>query len=1454
MTNIEAIKEDYKEGDGIRIVCSLGIKEGFILEITENRIKIQPFEEGRKPVSIPEENIKEFEEAIPPASTHGAYNVDIKPSVSEVDSSHNKDISEFISSNALSSNSKEHFVEVQSSLNQADKEKQDKVLPTISQIANNQISEIEVGHPEFNIKNVGKIDLSKIPSSKKEQERRKQALGINTTAKNKSKSVIQSKPANLPPHTSIRKICEKIINSYKSEEDNQEFLSASGVITKTYTDFGWIWDQNLKKDIWFHFDNICDDDINPSKGLQVIYRKINNNNGEAKAIGICLPSNIYELLGIADFYIDDKSTAQKSADILSLILAAYPNNEDANEMFGRIKSHTKKYQTHSINEKYIAENHSIEISNKQHETSALVGNLEKIKPSILLQPETLSSLPLDKPMLSDVQCKEFEKELDILIRNGEREKCLAKSYEILAKYCPTPKYLRSYLDRMVNTEIALNNYDKAANCLAQLICYSEKTQDVKINTLSHLYLSLARILHRLGESAEAEKAIICAEKLRPNEPVLANYKAQIIQNTPSVIDNKDVIEYKDITELPTSQIIVSKMLQQDVEQRINDIDPEKIQEPKSFYDRANASMKDNNKTFETRAQLFLDAAASYLYMRKDSLPPYKYSVAHYARMKGNSMYNRVSQYIIKYPESQDELIAFCDSARSYFLEALGIYNDLGQKRYLQELLLKYLKLERVISQIDGGKTPDPEWYSGTLKAKLKECLEDGNVEGQKVLYKTCIAIGSAAERAWNTLSYDKDGTGPMFAKFINPKFKESAYLLFNEIEQSNVSLDESPGNFVRKIFRHRLERIESLNKLLEICLNWHFDHFQIKDFSNYWSSIQNYVDLFTQTDKKAADNITRVINALQFYNERNENERYLLLMNAQQALLDSLKLIRNTTTFYGRTFFFHISENWQSEINKQINKRLASTYPKLTVVPDPCFIKEESDGRYIHYIVQNNGDSTTDSFVLTIACQNTKESFTIKDTLISKSNLSLKWKLPESLIKESVLNVKFSITPTYLGKQLDATDVFMTFEDDTTDEIDIDKIPWNVSKIPSQHIFKGRTGDLNKLKSHYLSTERTRTFILYGLTRTGKSTILKFLRDSINNKPLSDKKDVLIRAFDWDFSKVNFEKDKEDEFWEHLIGTKIYDTLSKEEQEIVNKSYRGGNFPDRLGQNDFLKIIDVLNSIKLLPFITIDEFSNVKNGMDNSMLNASFLSILRDLSIEGKACFLYAGTYDIKDLPREEKYGITGQLVNTDSMRINAIEEEPANQLINAWVPTLNFTPDAMKHIRKLSGCVPYWIQWICLNCAKFAATNNRHWLGLDEVEDVVKIMTGERMPSKTERWSVIDEANFQNNQYTPNATAEHALITTIAYLNNEKKEETSNLRISKPHGVSIQEITNVCEKFNISSDFQEKMLASIEILEEKKILQGFTDENRQVYILSVDLFRRWWFVHHKDLYIYSKK
>ena len=167
--------------------------------------------------------------------------------------------------------------------------------------------------------------------------------------------------------------------------------------------------------------------------------------------------------------------------------------------------------------------------------------------------------------------------------------------------------------------------------------------------------------------------------------------------------------------------VVSGMLIQDVEQYAKTqviLEGEEVSSPLELYKMAEITGYDTTKSFEFRAQMFLDAAAAYLNASLSSKTEFKLAVAHYARMKGNSLVAKIAESVQQYPDSQSRLIAECDSVRSYYLEALGLYNDLSQKRYLQELLLKYLKIESLASQVEGGRTPDPEWHKGTLKAKM----------------------------------------------------------------------------------------------------------------------------------------------------------------------------------------------------------------------------------------------------------------------------------------------------------------------------------------------------------------------------------------------------------------------------------------------------------------------------------------------------------------------------------------------------------------------------------------------------------------------------------------------------------------------------------------------------------------------------------------------------------------
>ena len=122
---------------------------------------------------------------------------------------------------------------------------------------------------------------------------------------------------------------------------------------------------------------------------------------------------------------------------------------------------------------------------------------------------------------------------------------------------------------------------------------------------------------------------------------------------------------------------------------------------------------------------------------------------------------------------------------------MGIFNTLGEKNHLQELLLKYLQLHFVVSQLEGGKTPDPEWDSWTLKQLQQDCLNNDSTENFRTLLSAYITVGAAAEGAWGTLASDADGTRVFTGKCKTMEFRRKAFNLFNEIEHSTIENNSS---------------------------------------------------------------------------------------------------------------------------------------------------------------------------------------------------------------------------------------------------------------------------------------------------------------------------------------------------------------------------------------------------------------------------------------------------------------------------------------------------------------------------------------------------------------------------------------------------------------------------------------------------------------------------------------
>lgn len=579
------------------------------------------------------------------------------------------------------------------------------------------------------------------------------------------------------------------------------------------------------------------------------------------------------------------------------------------------------------------------------------------------------------------------------------------------------------------------------------------------------------------------------------------------------------------------------------------------------------------------------------------------------------------------------------------------------------------------------------------------------------------------------------------------------------------------------------------------------------------------------------------------YTNRNQIERTNLLIQAQRIIEEQLVFINENTTYYGRTFFFPLLSRWKRIIVNALEKKIADTMPQLVVVADPPYIVDLEGSKVVNLLVKNRGESTAEGCVMkpnVISLSNEisiKGKNVYKNEIPSGSNLEVPMKLPPAMYEVNSIKLVMSISAIYQGRELTPAEFEFTLEKEPESTLQYEDIPWNDGPIPVEQMFKGRKQILDMLTKHYTSIERDKPYILYGLTRTGKSSILKYLRKALDKRKITiSGEQYCIATFYWDLSQASSYGNAHD-MWEYLLFVQFNEYL---DQYIGIEGYNELAMPDRPRAKELNNALNFLHKKHIYPLFFVDEFSFIKVLMDNGVVNPAFLHTLRQFSFEAKAGFIYAGTYDVDALLEDPKYGITGQLVGCKKEQISEIDKESAEELIQVLGDKLVFTKEAVEHIHRLSGDVPYFVQMICKYCGFYAVENKRTIIGYPELEHVIRILTGEIAPKENSMVKTLPDNVFQNNMFSPADPKEvNVLITSIVHFNRENKEH--------PRGVSMVELQELWAAKHVSA-FTAKLADSIELLTKKKVLKDALDEDLPVYTLSVDLFRRWWSIHHPDI------
>lgn len=1051
---------------------------------------------------------------------------------------------------------------------------------------------------------------------------------------------------------------------------------------------------------------------------------------------------------------------------------------------------------------------------------------------------------LGKSKSSTMNTAQIESKINVLLQSGKAIAALALINDYLKQEYCIGKIKSSLLLKRAQTYSALSNYEAAKIAYIELIEYNEFIKSPS-NNLSHLYTELARLEHLTEESKNVIlETLTKALKYNPSNSYASTLFEQINSGNYQIKTNntEDNQLLLDSEELSTT---ISKMIDIDIKEHM--FSHEKIIKnggtstpsiAKSIYEEAKRT---KDVDMSERYPVYLEAAKAYSILPVGSydIQEYLESVAYYAILKGNSLFIRFKKSLAEDNPNIVMLTHIKDSACSYYIESLNLLSNI-EGEHLLTILANYLKMNIALVNVQKGEQPN---ISDQFNKVFFNCVKSSDTNINLIAWATIVAVGTASPKAWNKLTNIKGGTRGLYRVMTSPEKRQSIYSILNRINDDPVNTDLLPGEFLKQSFTNRVKRNKQFRDVLAKVLKADFNIHMLTSLDALWKSIPDYMDLLSETDqesKKIGDKVLR--NLLPYTSRQSQIERTNLLYQAQDDLEKQIAFINDNTTYYGRTFFFPLFTTWRTIIQQNLKEKISKTLPVLQVIPDPHYILKDGADLLVNLIIKNIGESTAEGYHLNVSLTSLINGSVIKGKSKEDKEIPVgsyfdkKMSLPQEFNNCTSLDLVAEISAEYQGELTTAQQYRYTLELEPETSLTEEEIMWKDGPKMSGVLFKGRQDIMGRLSRHYLSVERDKPYILYGLTRTGKSSILLNLKKDLMGKSfLKEGERFDLISFEWDLSEASGYGNAKD-MWQYLLRDTLYDELG----EYLTSPFRAElDISEYPRAKDFKKILQYLKQCKKHPMFFVDEFSHIKILLDKNIINTSFLHTLRQYSLEGLASFIFAGTYDIKELIKDPKYAITGQLVHTIEEQINEIDPVSAEELVNVMRDKLSFTEEAIKHIHLLSGDVPYFIQIICKFCGFYAVEKKRRNIGKPELEYVIKILTGESDGEKDSLVKVLPKTIFQNNLYSPQDKKEvNVLISSLCYLNE-------NLEV--PRSVSTQELQELWSKNGIEA-YRPKLAEAITLLLERKVLVQSEDEFIPVYRLSVDLFRRWWKVHYPDI------
>lgn len=1112
----------------------------------------------------------------------------------------------------------------------------------------------------------------------------------------------------------------------------------------------------------------------------------------------------------------NKSGPQKGICFVSVLQMSY---EEMRERFIQaltVKTGPRKPIINSIIA-YFRKNNSGKVTKK------IIADL-RTKVSLLDTPKKIGNSQLNKY----ISFKQYDKAfvyIENLIHSSEDDKQKA-----------------ALMLRRAQLYSSLKRYNNAVSSYKELVAFNEQIGSSP-NNLSHLYTEIARLSILVGNEKQAEAARRNALRLNPQNSIA---KSLLIHGDSEETDSASVQSATSAHSYKIVKLTNKNLVDEDIEKH-------------SFTDSEIISLNGAVTTDIANRLLEIASVSDDFFTHLEAAKALKESpigsyniqdledeIISCSLCKCRSLFNSYRKVII---ESQsidnialESLLRIKDCAIDYYLETIERINKEDSQTatlLLTECLI--LELTSLLLSKNEEKVEIENVFKFSLEDLLVFCKKTKWDDLVASLVITLVSYSIKYTGVWENVILKS----PHLNTFIHYVTSD------NNIKQTIIQKtpptekrDVSDSNFMENLLYLEGNRLSGYYQRLRKIEKVKFDMDSIgflQRSCRLFKKIKS-ARFFNSTDIKTSQQMLKILSALSKFQVRDEDSRRLLLSNSISSIDEIIRWNKNSnSTFLGRFYFYPLLLSWQQSLESlKVKEAIGIEHCQLSVDTDSPFYTEQDDKKFFKVVIYNKSSYVAEGYKLTIWTGQNRNAAIIKYSkkdILPDGSVLLTIPIPKNQWGElETYEIELAIQSLFFGNwsNEDINSATISQRRNISSNILGDIMLWNDSGDTPIERFKGRDEIVNKLVRHYCSIRRNYIYVLYGLSRTGKSSILKALRRTILGKEIEGEyiNKIILPLYITLDETIKLGTDKFwDNFWEIVHGH------TNEFNFIKNK---GINIDNLKNIKDFDEFINELNAINIHPLIMFDEFSYMQKLINAGVITSAFLQHMKTISADkDQASFIFAGTYDIDSFIQDPKYNISGAFVYLDKIPIFEISKESAEELIGVMSGKIDFTPAAIRNIHKLTGDVPFWIQKLCLNCAFYAVEYNTPIIGTSELEKVVGKMTGEfNVLNREIDITTMNEETFNKTLMLETDTDEmKVVLSSIAHLLNKNKSESSR-------GICYEQIKDCWTEYGYDiSNYDIK--DAIDSLCERKTLLYDDIEERRYYRFSIDLFRRWWYHKH---------